>query len=102
MVLFIYLFIYFVKFKRLQLTLIISPSEDKVVHSYPTRQREVYWLCLGSPVLCTIQQRSWFRHCATSLKVAGSIADVIRFFNSQSFQQHCGHVADSASNRIGY
>ena len=41
--------------------------------------------------------RSWLGHCATSLKVAGSIPDF-----SLTFRPHCGPGVDSASNRNEY
>jgi hypothetical protein len=40
--------------------------------------------------------RSWLRHCATSLKVAGSIPD------RAIFRPHCGPGVDSVSNRNEY
>ena len=46
----------------------------------------------------------WLRCCATNRKVAGSIpAGVSAFFiDIKSFQSHCGHGVDSASNRNEY
>ena len=49
------------------------------------------------------QWLSWLRHCATSLKVAGSIPDyVIGIFHWQSFRSHYGPGVDSAINRDEY
>jgi hypothetical protein len=47
--------------------------------------------------------RSWLRHCATSRKVAGSIADgVIGIFYSPNPSGRTGPGVDSASNRNEY
>jgi len=47
--------------------------------------------------------RSWFRHCATNRKVAGSTPDgAILIFHRQSFRPRYGPSVDSASNRSKY
>ena len=47
--------------------------------------------------------RSWFRHCATSRKVAGSIPDGVNgICHWQSFRPHYGTGVDSASDRNEY
>ena len=47
---------------------------------------------------------SWFRHCATSRRVAGSISDGghLDLSLKYSFRQHCGLGVDSPSNRNEY